>query len=297
MPINQNSKVIIFDDKYEEIQVLIETFQRQLIPSLYIQFDKLEEMYGKDFIPLQNVRLIFTDFISGDLSTGDPKISLGPIINAFDTTIDKNNGPFIVVVWSAHVRFKEVFEEMLKELKYKFILIELDKITLNRSKNFSEVQKQLKSKLNGNPFFLEFLQWESAIKNAASNILNLFSEKMDNSNYKSNYTLLSQASVGKSIFSTLDEKGKRKGFYSTMTNLLNDEMEKAITSSTTLDSGIDTVVAPTYINLNSKLLIDQSSLNCDENFPEMFISTLIYLEYAMVNMKLCMIIVVLIWPN
>lgn len=269
MPIHQNSKVVIFDDKYEEVSLLVETFQRQLIPSIYIKFNDIEGTLDTGFKKLKNVRLIFSDFVVDTLSGSDPKAILSPIINAFDATIDKSNGPFIVVIWSAHSKFKSDFNDMLKSVGYSFLILELDKVALNASKDIKEVQKKLKSALGHYPYFMKFLGWETAIKDASSSILQLFLEQMDHDNIKKHYTQLGQAAVGKSVHKHLNSPEQDKAFYTTMTSLINDEMEKSVNIESTppikieeADSeGID------QVKLNTKILVDQNISRCNENFP------------------------------
>ena len=90
MILNPYSRAVIFDDEPEKIKPILDLFEKHLIPQLFINFTISQKI--KQMKKLRNIRLIFTDFIKGQISGTNPG-QLTNIINAITSTISKN-GPF-----------------------------------------------------------------------------------------------------------------------------------------------------------------------------------------------------------
>ncbi len=265
MILNPYSRAVIFDDEPEKIKPILDLFEKHLIPQLFINFtispeDKADEK------KLRNIRLIFTDFIKGQISGTNPG-QLTNIINAITSTISKGNGPFLIIVWSAHsMQFLGSFKKELKEAGYIFETIVLEKEKYLDNPNIDEMLTDINNKLNTNKNFIEFLNWENKVKISSSKVIEPFMN-LKELKRKRIIEQLSKASLGR--VSSENEYNLRKGFYNTMTNLLYDEIEKNINleERTYQLPEDENSIAEDVAYLNTKLMIDKTILSNDNNYP------------------------------
>jgi len=264
MILNPYSRAVIYDDEPEKIEPILKLFEKHLVPQLYINFSTAPEE-RKEEDKLKNIRLVFTDFIKGNLSGQNPS-QLTNIINAIDSTISKNNGPMIIVTWSAHsMQFLGYFKKELKEAGYIFETIVLDKQKYLDDPNIETMLHDINEKLNSKLDFLKFLNWENKIKTSASKIIEPFTNLKQKERNKI-IEKLSEASLGSVYNANVDNL--EKGFYNTMTNLLYDEMEKNIYVNTEISSLEDeSSISEDIAYLNTKLMIDKNISGNDSNYP------------------------------
>ena len=265
MILNPYSRAVIFDDEPEKIAPILKLFEKHLVPQLYINFSKAPEEKNEES-KLKNIRLIFTDFIKTGVSQGNPESQLTSIINAITSTISLENGPMLIVTWSAHSnRLLGSFKKILKEAGYIFETIMLEKEKYLENPNIESMLEDINEKLNHKEDFLRLLKWENKIKMSASTIISPFSN-LGQRQRTQIIEKLSKASLG-SAFNT-SQSNLEKGFYNTMTNLLYDEMEKNIYVSDS-ENRIedDSLIADDIAYLNTKLMIDKSISGNDSNYP------------------------------
>ncbi len=265
MILNPYSRAIIYDDEPEKIKPLLQLFEKHLVPQLYINFSTPPEERTEDY-KLRNIRLVFTDFIKGNLSAGTNPSQLTDIINAIDSTISKENGPMIIVTWSAHSnQFLGTFKRELKTAGYIFETIMLEKQKYIDNPDINVLLSDINEKLNSIKNFTSFLDWENQIKTSASKIIEPFMN-LNEGKRKQIIEHLSKASLG-SAYKTTNEN-LNKGFYNTMTNLLYDEIEKSIYVNTSRTSQEDeNNIAEDTAYLNTKLMIDKNISGNDSNYP------------------------------
>lgn len=124
MIVDYNLKAVIFDDKIEEAQPIIDALNYERIPNIFINFKD----DTRDDKKLKNIRIIFADLIVGGESEGSPEKVLESIRASILDNIEISNGPFILVVWSKHSSRANELEERIKEKKnLKFVTLSLDK--------------------------------------------------------------------------------------------------------------------------------------------------------------------------
>lgn len=265
MILNPYSRAIIFDDEEDKIEPLIELFKKHLVPQLFIDFSKSVEDRDEEK-KLKNIRLVFTDFIKGQVSTSGSG-QLTDIINAITSTISKENGPFIIVTWSAHaMQLLGSFRKELKSAGYIFEDIVLEKEKYLHNPNIEEMLMDINEKLKSKENFINFLDWENKVKISASNIIVPFTN-LKESKRKETIKNLSKASLGSSFDSSC--KNLLKGFYNTMTNLLYDEIEKNISlnKAETIVVEDENEIANDTAFINTKLMIDKNIQTNDNNYP------------------------------
>ncbi len=111
MPIPQNGRVVIIDDKWEEAQPIVKALGRKSVPVLY--FPTIECCPDA---PLDDVRVIFLDLrlLPGSSET---KTAIGPAYAVFSKIIGETNGPYILVLWTKHPEELSEFLEMIAKYK------------------------------------------------------------------------------------------------------------------------------------------------------------------------------------
>lgn len=265
MIFNPHSKAVIYDDEPIKIEPILKLFEKHLVPHLYVNFSTAPEERNEEN-KLKNIRLIFTDFIKGNLTTSSPNGQLTNIINAIVSTISKENGPIIIVTWSAHSnQFLGQFKKQLKEAGYIFETIMLEKEKYLNNPNIDELLSDINQKLTSIKHFMCFLDLENKIKTSASKIIEPFTN-LNEGKRERIIKNLSKASLGSAY--NISPENLNKGFYNTMTNLLYDEMEKNIYVNTQRTSQEDeNNIAEDIAYINTKLMIDKNILGNDSNYP------------------------------
>ena len=112
-------KVVIVDDRFQEILPLINILNKNTIPVIYYSGKKNE----LPIRPLQGIRLFFLDL---RFSTNtDVKTIVSNACNILKTILGENNGPYLLIIWSSTgADYKEDLENELENKMYRpeFIL-------------------------------------------------------------------------------------------------------------------------------------------------------------------------------
>ncbi len=288
-----NTKVLIFDDKPEEIQNLREALDDIGIQSIYINF-KTSKKKNK----FTNVRYIFADLTLDDKISSSNKSTISPIYSSITRNLSEDNGAFILIIWSKHNELRNVLIDKLKERKYKFYpIVTLDKNDykkneINIIKKFEQMKwcinkkeltladyqhhfnifcnksinyliNDIKNSLNQNLDYFNLLrEWESQIQKSSAKVFDMF---LDIENQDKNRDLLNGAI--KSIVGTNqspNKEEKRKGLYPALNMVLQDTIEKSVEDSNSNETTNNTLKnldlqvknnENTYI-VNSKLLFE-----------------------------------------
>ena len=112
-------KVVIVDDRFQEILPLINILNKNEIPVIYYS-GKISELPTN---PLHGIRLFFLDL---RFSTNiDSKTIVSNACNILKTILGEDNGPYLLIIWSSTGgEYKEALKDALKDKKYRpeFIL-------------------------------------------------------------------------------------------------------------------------------------------------------------------------------
>ncbi|HIW81825.1 MAG TPA: hypothetical protein H9742_09975 [Candidatus Acetatifactor stercoripullorum] len=112
-------KVVIVDDCFHEILPLINILNRNAIPIIYFT-GKASELPQK---PMEGIRVFFLDL---RFSTNtDAKTIISNACNILNTVLGKNNGPYLLIIWSSTGKeYRDELEKALEEKIYRpeFIL-------------------------------------------------------------------------------------------------------------------------------------------------------------------------------
>lgn len=231
MILPDNGKVVIIDDKIEDVIELISGLSSEKVPFVYYKDELGEDLPNE---PLNNVRLIFLDLLLIDDNKPPVKTVISTLISRLKRIIPKNNGPYILIYFSSTRKiYGEAFERELnkKALKnYKPIL----SLNISKPTNLEKVKLELHKKFERFKSFKAFLLLESVVNRATSNAVNNFtsiiaSEDLNfDKNLKDILYQTGEARVGKEIFTELSNGNKIKNSLLTLSSTIADNFDSAI---------------------------------------------------------------------
>jgi hypothetical protein len=169
----ERQKIIVVDDKYEEIEPFLSAMWQKGIPCIYLNGQK-ESLPSKPFC---GVRLIFLDIVLGTEGTSN-RNKAAPVANVVKHIIGNNPSPYFIVFWTKHA---ELIDEVLRYLRSENIspvgYLCHDKLPKTDIKETStEIMKEIESKFTELGAFDYLLTWENIVEKAAHNFsTNLFS--------------------------------------------------------------------------------------------------------------------------
>jgi len=162
----ERQKVIVVDDKYEEIEPFLSALWKKGIPCIYLdgQHENLPQK------PFCGVRLIFLDIVLGTEGTSG-KNKASPVANIVKHIVGNNPSPYFIVFWTKH---PELVDEVLRYLRLENIspvgnLCRAKPTGTNIEKETSEIMKEIDSKLAELGAFNYLLNWENIVEKAAHN--------------------------------------------------------------------------------------------------------------------------------
>lgn len=110
MILPNNGSVLVLDDKIDEALPLIQALSKQKVPVIY--YDGLFRNLPKT--PLNGIRVVFSDMKYTEVN--DDRNTVTKLIQILKTIISKDNGPYILIVWSKHdAEYLQDFKNLLSE--------------------------------------------------------------------------------------------------------------------------------------------------------------------------------------
>ena len=170
MILPNNGKVVVFDDKIDDVRYLLSILSKEKIPYLYYH-----DEFGEDLpdTPIENVRLVFLDL---ELVTNSPttKNIIAPIAQRLKKTLVPS-GLYILVYWSTkenkyRAELENEFENGLSAFKPLKIL-SLDKAKA-KEEGLEYIRAELNDEIKQFSALNAFMLWESSVNNAAGSITN-----------------------------------------------------------------------------------------------------------------------------
>lgn len=228
MNLPMNGGVVVIDDNMGEALPLLKQLSKEGIS--YNYYDGSPHDYPEN--PLDSVRIVFTDMQLDGSSYGGNKSSknvLGSLISGLNALIGKDNGPYIIFVWSKNEsQYLLDFKKMINE-ENALVCKPLDIISMEKAEcfvtNYTEdtegniigrdfvfrdngqetLRQKLCEKLDLIDAFVLLYNWENGIKVSASRTidridsLNSYYGDNWNSNLKSLFYEISKAYAGKTL--------------------------------------------------------------------------------------------------
>jgi len=169
----ERQKIIVVDDKYEEIEPFLSVLWQKGIPCVYLNGQK-ESLPSRPFC---GVRLLFLDIVLGTEGTSD-KNKAAPVANVVKHIVGDNPNPYFIVFWTKHPK---LIDEVIRYLHSEKIspvgyLYHVKPSGANAKEETSEIMKEIESKFAELGAFDYLLTWENIVEKTAHNFsTNLFS--------------------------------------------------------------------------------------------------------------------------
>lgn len=266
----QSGRVVVIDDHPEEALPLMKVLSKGRISVNYFT-GKKEELPE---VPFLDVRLVFLDIVLEGAEGTDDKTKLSMATGVIKHIIHRDNGPFILAVWTKHKELIKGMEGRLKGENYQPIVTDLQKYEFKDSKgdnkyNFLQIEKKLKEKLKNLGIFEIFILWENMIYNSSSSVVSEFSRFVEfndswNDKLKQIFYKLAEAGAGKMPAGSSSQEIMKNALF-TFDGVFMDALEKNLHSNS---DGMDisfseggSVEVNIIGKINSKLLLDTSKLD------------------------------------
>ncbi|SDY38809.1 hypothetical protein [Acinetobacter kyonggiensis] len=277
-----NGRIILVDDKIDQVQPLMNYFSKNKIPFTY--FDgKFENFPEEGF---DDIRILFLDINLFDdtVPSHQDFRALQPVV---DKLISRVSHPYLLVLWT---RDPDVFNNFKMEFFQNSPLKEkspIDILTLEKSKFFSysgevldgdinDLEQELCSKLDNYPELQCILHWESMVHKVTNEIASIFFPKFGeyetwSEETKKMFTQFSKASLGK-YFSDADASTRINSAFEVIHQVFMDELETQFyKAEKKLElENLDQTTAPNF-KINTKLLI-QNHDHLSNDYPGSLIS-------------------------
>ncbi len=266
-----NGSVVIIDDRVEEALPLLKVLSKHQVPVTYFMGGEPDELPEQ---PISNIRLLFLDLNLVDST--NIKTIRSALIKNLERIVSKENGPYIMILWSVNdFKYKdlvsELFENELQNIKpiislnlQKADYFETDeKSNLNPLPNFLVmIEEKLKEEMQRFGIFHIFILWENIVHESAKQTIKEFSTFYDpdeNWNKKLSDIVfhLATAYAGKQLESNNKKDIIQNGLL-TFNGAFLDTLENNVRSVGAIDVNIDfdqpeEVLENIRAKINSKL--------------------------------------------
>lgn len=245
MDLPKNGSVVIIDDKINEAIPLMNALAKRGVP--YSYYDGKSKSYPKK--PLDNVRIIFLDMHLDEAAGGttNTKNIVSLLVGGIDALVDKDNGPYVVMVWSKHdsqhlIELKDTLLNKESVLCRPIAVLNMEKSLCFESAYTDEnsgklewklkydgmdiLEKNLSVQLKMIDSFLILCNWENGIKNSARETVRAIGTLFDkedpqwNENLKACMIRMAKAYAGQML--EMSDENIIKNVYYSMNNIIND---------------------------------------------------------------------------
>lgn len=273
MNLPESGRVIIIDDKFNEIETLIKVLSKYRVAVTYFTGRK-EELPEN---PFSDVRIVFLDVQLEGVTLKEEKTVRSVVVGVISRIIDSKNGPFILAIWTKHPEVIEPIKKTLLEEGYQPIPFDIQKSDFFESDGkpkiedtemFDSLNKKLHETLKDLGIFNIFLLWENITHNSASSTVNSFSQlvKFDDSNTWNNEMLtifynLAKAWAGKTLDINKPVEIIKNALF-TFKGIFEDDLEEEIYNiqpSSINKFGTENVNEEIIGKLNTSLLLDTTT--------------------------------------
>ena len=148
MILPMSGRVVIVDDEFREALPLIRTLSQRRVAVTFFR-GRLEDLPSE---PFKDVRIVFLDIVLEGLEGADDKTKISALMNVVKKIISKENGPFVLAIWTKHPELTEKLQNALKKEGFYTLTVNLEKDTFFEKKEGSDewvFKEDKKDKLQG----------------------------------------------------------------------------------------------------------------------------------------------------
>lgn len=229
-----NGKVVVFDDKYNDVKNLLGALSKNAVPYFYFQDEGGEDLPEN---PISNIRLVFLDLELVTDGSANPQNIVSSIGGRLSRVLEENSN-YVLVYWSTKQQlYGEIIDNAFENglSNYKPIL----KISLNKAEALRNVNntidfivREISANAAGFEVLKVFSFWENLVNDSAGNLVDGFTnfiQKDSNWDDTAKFILhkLAYAYGGKEV-TILSEIDQVKNAYYTMNHTLIDSIENIV---------------------------------------------------------------------
>ncbi|WP_299531817.1 hypothetical protein [Ulvibacterium sp.] len=245
MKLPTNGRIVLVDNRYEEISPIVDFLSRNRIPYNYFsgEMDKLPDN------PTNSVRIIFLDLQITEGS--NPKLAISTVASILKRIVVVNPSPYIIVAWSKHASeddYTSPLEELFKKGKilekiapvkilylsksdYMHFDTDIDKWVLDEGGDI-KLASDIPEKLSRQSVLLNFMQYENIVHDATGELINYISSYNFDSNWnaetKTILYQLAKAIIGEEEIQSSSASQRLEKALLLSNNILHEEIENLI---------------------------------------------------------------------
>ncbi len=196
MLLTEGGRIVLIDDKHEEIDALLSELTHRGIPHLYFN-GTLEQLPEK---PLGGVRFVFLDIeLQGMRGQPNPTKASG-VVAILQRIVSKDNGPYSIIFWTKH---NEVIQLVLENCNRAGIppVMHFD---LEKLADEPKLAERLQEKMKQSGAFRLYVEWEDTVSNAARDFIKTFASLVNPGNNWSKET----AALFYNLYATYADQNK-----------------------------------------------------------------------------------------
>ncbi|MBF0565116.1 MAG: hypothetical protein HQK89_07730 [Nitrospirae bacterium] len=271
MNLSYGGRIVIIDDKFEEIKPLLALFGKNGMPCLYYDgtFERLPDSHPG------GVRFVFLDIQLMGMEGHDDKTKASGIIGCLNRIISKSNGPYVIVFWTRHPEIEKIIiqqctgnhipDDDIPKINLSPVrFVRLEKTFYLSQDNIDDLSRKLNEELSKIGAFLLYVEWENILHNASKAFIHEFANHAragDNWSKDTSdlFYKLYESYVGEK--NTTDIKDERfryacslmnRSFHDTLQRFSNENL--TLPQGFTLDKGV--IKKETIARLNTSLFLN-----------------------------------------
>lgn len=169
----QNARLLVIDDKPDEVESLLQMLNKNGLAYNYYKGDDQTQLPET---PLKGVRLLFLDFVLG--TDGQPdNTKISTLMNVLKKTVSVDNGPYIILAWTGHGELLDLFKQNIvqsRDIPTPMAIINLEKRECMN--DLPKIERTIKQKMNDKQILEILLEWEAHAKGASCEVIKVLSD-------------------------------------------------------------------------------------------------------------------------
>lgn len=165
------NKVVIIDDKLDEVQLLINYLNKKGVANFY--FDgKIDSLPEEE---LCGIRIVFLDIALASMQGQSNKTIISSVVNYLNKVIANNNGPLIIAFWSKHT---DLIPDVVTRCKENGLplsgWLELEKV-ISKKEDIEGLEAIIDKFITKRLGFYTVIKWEHSLQNSGKEYIYDFS--------------------------------------------------------------------------------------------------------------------------
>lgn len=235
----QSGRIVILDDKSEEVAGLMICLSQHAIPFLYL--DYVPDEYNE--YESLGIRIIFLDLVLTAVT--DEKTVKSVLMGSLDKLLKKSNGPFVMAIWSTQrEHYYRVIEGIQKKFKpEKVVYLDKSKYKTYNQGLLQDLSEHLVSEFRDCKLLQYISLWENIIKQSTVDITAKINSLVLCSGDKRVDCFASSVAsltIGPSLLksTSLNNQQKTRASYEGLNTLLNKQTDIEVDKISTEASGL-----------------------------------------------------------